>query len=94
MDAIFPALIGLGLWFAYEAWESGKSGTSPHPIAKIKTALGDLNAGGIPTGTPSQPGQPGYGAALGEVNPQTGIAAGAPGGLNSIAPAYGPGNFN
>lgn len=92
MDAIFPALIGIGLWLCYEAWTN----PVPHPLQKVKVALGDKSGAppGIPAGTPNTPGQPGYGAALGEVNPQTGIAANAPGGLNSIAPAYGPGNFN
>lgn len=35
MDAIFPALIGLGLWLAYEAWTN----PDPTPIAKITAAL-------------------------------------------------------
>lgn len=35
MDAVFPAVIGLGLWFAYEAWTN----PTPTPIAKIKTAI-------------------------------------------------------
>lgn len=36
MDAVAPALIGLGIFFMYEAYKN----TSPTPIEKIKAALG------------------------------------------------------
>lgn len=49
MDAIFPALIGIGLWFMYEAWTN----PTPHPVAKVTTTLSNLSG---PT-----PGQTGYG---------------------------------
>ena len=62
MDAVAPALIGLGLWLAYEAWTN----PTPHPIAKVTAALG--------TGAPSQPGQAGFGAATVPVNQSTGVA--------------------
>lgn len=55
MDAVFPALIGIGLWFCYEAWESGKTGDAPHPIAKVTAALGVASSGGGNTVAGSAP---------------------------------------
>lgn len=62
MDAVAPALIGIGLWFAYEAYKN----PNPTPLAKFTAALKQ--------GTPNAPGQIGYGAAVGPVNQTTGVA--------------------
>ena len=62
MDAIAPALIGIGIWFAYEAWKN----PDPHPLQKFTTALA--------AGTPNKPGQTGFGAAVVPVNQSTGVA--------------------
>jgi hypothetical protein len=66
VDAIAPALIGLGLWFCYEAWTT----SDPHPIAKIKSRLtGSAPGGGsgsFPTanvGVGNPAAVPGYNAA-------------------------------
>lgn len=64
MDAVAPALIGIGIYLAYEAWTNAE----PHPIQKLITAL--------KPGTPNAPGQIGYGAAVGPVNQTTGVAGG------------------
>jgi hypothetical protein len=70
MDAIFPALIGGGLYLMYYAWESHTKGTAPHPIKKITSAIQGVayseepslsataNVGGQPTGTPANPSGP------------------------------------
>lgn len=60
MDAVAPALIGLGIYLMYEAWRSHTTGNPPTPLAKIKTALSG-NA------TPAA-GSTGYGASLVPVN--------------------------
>jgi len=39
VDAIFPALIGLGFYFMYEAWQSHTNNTTPHPVKKITAAI-------------------------------------------------------
>jgi hypothetical protein len=67
MDAVAPALIGIGLYLAYVAWESHKNGTPPTPLTKITSAI--QSSGGTPT-----PGQIGYGAAIVPVNQTTGVA--------------------
>jgi hypothetical protein len=50
MDAIAPALIGIGLWLAYEAWTN----PSPTPIASFKARLG-MTASPASTVTPLGP---------------------------------------
>jgi hypothetical protein len=56
MDAIAPALIGLGLWLCYEAWTN----PSAAPIVKIKQALGAPSAASTvaPLGGAGSPNQP------------------------------------
>jgi hypothetical protein len=36
VDAVAPALIGIGIWLAYEAWTNA----DPTPLAKFTAALG------------------------------------------------------
>ncbi len=70
MDAIAPALIGIGIWFAYEAWKN----PDPHPLQKFATALGN-QASGLGPITPTSEGGTGATATGGvTVNPNTGVA--------------------
>ena len=48
MDAVAPALIGIGLWLCYEAWTNPDAA----PLVKIKSALGGPLSG---SGTVSSP---------------------------------------
>lgn len=60
MDWIAPAVIGIGFWFLYEAWQSHTTGTAPHPVAKIIAAVqGDSSTASTVAPLPSSgSGQP------------------------------------
>jgi hypothetical protein len=70
VDAVAPGLIGLGLWFCYEAWTSHTTGSAPHPIAKAKAFLTNSSSGSTTNISQTAP------AAQGSVtvNPNTGQA--------------------
>lgn len=53
MDAIAPALVGLGIWFCFEAWTT----SDPHPIAKITAALGGSGPPAVPASNYAAAGQ-------------------------------------
>jgi hypothetical protein len=39
VDAVAPAIIGIGIYLMYEAWKSHQTGNPPTPVAKIKGAI-------------------------------------------------------
>lgn len=80
MDAIAPALIGLGLWFAYHAWTN----PDPHPIEGIYKALGGSFTG---TGSASSPLTPSAGSVTTPATTSAGTtAAVAASGFNNDVP--------
>jgi hypothetical protein len=71
MDAVAPALIGIGLYLSYVAWESHKNGTAPNPLTNIINAVQGKNS--VPSGTAQGAGEsPGINA-LGGSTSGTGV---------------------
>ena len=48
MATVGVVLVGIGVLFMYEAWESHKKQTPPAPIQSAVTALGGLKATSTP----------------------------------------------
>jgi hypothetical protein len=51
VDAVAPAIIGLGIYLMYEAWRSHTTGNPPTPVAKIKGAITGASGGTVTPAT-------------------------------------------
>jgi hypothetical protein len=101
VDAVAPALIGLGIWFMYEAWKT-PAGSAPTPIASIKSALqgsGSLLGGAAGSSSPNvtptaagyEYGLPVLNATSGSIGPQGAVGPGTTTGAIGPQGAVGPG---